>query len=120
MFRRKKLAFATHNGCGDLGFDQAQMGYLPVFSYRELEQATSYFDEKRELGYGGYGKVHLGKIQDGSRVAVKRFPESNCNRVEQFMNELRILSSAGHCTLCVRIDSCRYFSFAGIWLILIS
>ena len=53
------------------------MGHLLVFSYRELEQATNYLDEKRKLGYGGYGKVHLGKIQDGRSVAVTRFHESN-------------------------------------------
>ena len=84
------------------------MGHLSVFSYRELEQATKYFDKKRELGYGGYSKVHLGKLQDGRSVALNRFHESICNRVEKFMNELKILSSAGHCNLCVRIDSCRY------------
>ena len=95
------------------------MGHLPVFSYRELEQATNYFDKKRELGYGGYGKVHLGKIQDGLSVTVKRFPESICNRFEQFMNELRILSSADHSNFCVRIDSCRYCSFVGILFILL-
>ena len=82
--------------------------------------ATNYFDKKRELGCGGYGKVHLGKIQDGLSVTVKRFPESNCNRFEQFMNELRILSSADHSNFCVRIDSCRYCSFVGILFIVIS
>ena len=102
--QEKKACFCYPKWLWDLEFDQAEMGHLPVFSYREPEQATNYFDKKRELGYGGYGKVHLGKFQDGRRVAVKRFPESNYNRVGQFMNELRILSSAGHCTSCVRIE----------------
>jgi len=105
MRRRKKLVLATQNACDDLEFDQAETGHLPVFSYRELEQATNFFDENRALGDGGYGKVYLGKLQDGRSVAVKRFYENNCNRVQQFVNEIRILSSAHHCNL-VRLFGC--------------
>lgn len=91
----------------DLGCEEAERDRLPLslYSYRELEQATNYFDEKRELGDGGYGKVYLGKLQNGCSVAVKRFHESNCNRVEQFKNEIRILSSVRHCNL-VRLFGC--------------
>lgn len=106
LSRRKiKLTLAPKNACDDSEFDQAEMGDLPIFSYRELEQATNYFDEKRELGGGGYGKVYLGKLRDGRSVAVKRFHENNCNRVGQFVNEVRILSSIRHCNL-VRLFGC--------------
>jgi len=45
LLRRKKaLTLATKNTHDDSEFDQAEMGNLPVFSYRELELATDYFD----------------------------------------------------------------------------
>jgi len=31
------------------------------FTYGELEEATNFFDPKRELGDGGFGKVYFGK-----------------------------------------------------------
>lgn len=38
----------------------------------------------------------LGKLQDGREVAIKRLYEQNCRRVEQFMNEIEILTSLRH------------------------
>lgn len=103
--RKREFALATKNACDDSEFDRAEMGDLPIFSYKELEQATNYFDEKRELGGGGYGKVYLGKLRDGRNVAVKRFHENNCDRFKQFVNEVKILSSVRHCNL-VRLFGC--------------
>ena len=34
---------------------------IPVFSYKDLEEATNYFDIEKELGDGGFGTVYLGK-----------------------------------------------------------
>ncbi|XP_068641763.1 LEAF RUST 10 DISEASE-RESISTANCEUS RECEPTOR-LIKE PROTEIN KINASE-like 1.2 isoform X1 [Aristolochia californica] len=70
--------------------------YTHIFSYKELEEATNNFDSSRELGDGGFGTVYLGKLQDGRSVAVKRLYENNYKRVEQFMNEVKILSSLRH------------------------
>ncbi|XP_073023332.1 LEAF RUST 10 DISEASE-RESISTANCEUS RECEPTOR-LIKE PROTEIN KINASE-like 1.2 isoform X2 [Primulina eburnea] len=67
-----------------------------VFSYRELDEATQSFDPRRELGDGGYGAVYKGKLRDGRVVAVKRLYENNCRRVEQFMNEIEILTRMRH------------------------
>ncbi|XP_062028224.1 LEAF RUST 10 DISEASE-RESISTANCE LOCUS RECEPTOR-LIKE PROTEIN KINASE-like 1.2 isoform X2 [Rosa rugosa] len=67
-----------------------------VFTYKELEQATNYFDSSREIGDGGFGTVYYGKVRDGRSVAVKRLYETNCKRVEQFMNEIEILARLRH------------------------
>ncbi|XVE58805.1 hypothetical protein DITRI_Ditri04bG0198400 [Diplodiscus trichospermus] len=67
-----------------------------LFSYKELEEATNNFDSKRELGDGGFGTVYYGKLRDGRAVAVKRLYENNCKRVEQFMNEVEILTRLRH------------------------
>ncbi|XP_071709972.1 LEAF RUST 10 DISEASE-RESISTANCEUS RECEPTOR-LIKE PROTEIN KINASE-like 1.2 isoform X1 [Rutidosis leptorrhynchoides] len=76
-----------------------------VFSYEELEVATDNFSEARELGDGGYGTVYHGKLLDGREVAVKRLYENNFKRVEQFMNEVEILTRLNHENL-VKLYGC--------------
>ncbi|KAJ7975763.1 Wall-associated receptor kinase [Quillaja saponaria] len=67
-----------------------------VFSYSELVEATNNFDRSRELGDGGFGAVYYGNLKDGRVVAVKRLYENNFKRVEQFMNEVEILTRLHH------------------------
>ncbi|RWR72238.1 LEAF RUST 10 DISEASE-RESISTANCE LOCUS RECEPTOR-LIKE PROTEIN KINASE-like protein 1.2 [Cinnamomum micranthum f. kanehirae] len=94
-----------------------------VFSYKELEEATNNFDPSRELGKGGFGNWHslpcskgahvdmqsifllsslismmlrTGVLLDGRSVAVKRLYEHNFGRVEQFRNEIEIISRLRH------------------------
>ncbi|KAL6952683.1 non-specific serine,threonine protein kinase [Sarracenia purpurea var. burkii] len=74
---------------------------VQVFSYTELEEATNHFDPSRELGDGGFGTVYYGVLQDGRVVAVKRLYENNFKRVEQFMNEVEILTRLRHENLVV-------------------
>jgi serine/threonine protein kinase len=69
---------------------------IPVFSYTELLEATKNFDPSKELGDGGFGTVYHGKLKDGREVAVKRLYENNYRRVEQFMNEVQILTRMRH------------------------
>ncbi|KAK7280442.1 hypothetical protein RJT34_25506 [Clitoria ternatea] len=69
---------------------------VPVFFYKDLEVATKRFDRSREIGEGGFGTVYYGKLQDGREVAVKRLYENNYKRVEQFMNEIKILTRLRH------------------------
>ncbi|PIA33384.1 hypothetical protein AQUCO_04100070v1 [Aquilegia coerulea] len=68
----------------------------PIFTYKELHEATNHFDSNKELGDGGFGTVYYGKLRDGRVVAVKRLFEHNYKRVEQFMNEIAILSRLCH------------------------
>ncbi|KAK4484216.1 hypothetical protein RD792_011438 [Penstemon davidsonii] len=69
---------------------------IPIFSYSELEKVTNNFDSSKELGDGGFGTVYYGKLKDGREVAIKRLYEHNCKRVEQFMNEIQILTCLKH------------------------
>ncbi|KAK4260799.1 hypothetical protein QN277_003870 [Acacia crassicarpa] len=81
---------------------------VPVFSYEELEEATNKFDQSRQLGRGGFGTVYYGKLKDGREVAVKRLFERNYRGVQQFINEVQILTRLRHrnlvslygCTSC--------------------
>ncbi|KAI9120240.1 hypothetical protein K1719_008888 [Acacia pycnantha] len=81
---------------------------VPVFSYEELEEATNKFDQSRQLGRGGFGTVYYGKLKDGREVAVKRLFERNYRGVQQFINEVQMLTRLRHrnlvslygCTSC--------------------
>ncbi|CAL8166916.1 unnamed protein product [Prunus armeniaca] len=67
-----------------------------IITAEELPEATDNFNESRFLGQGGYGTVYKGMLLDGSTVAVKRSKVINQNRIEQFINEVYILSQINH------------------------
>lgn len=46
---------------------------VPVFSYRELEEATKNFDPSKELGDGGFGTVYHGKKVQISPYSITEF-----------------------------------------------
>ncbi|XP_031499897.1 LEAF RUST 10 DISEASE-RESISTANCE LOCUS RECEPTOR-LIKE PROTEIN KINASE-like 1.2 isoform X2 [Nymphaea colorata] len=77
-------------------FHQRCAGRVTIFTYKELEEATHNFSPSNELGDGGFGAVYLGNLHDGRKVAVKKLYENNYKRVEQFMNEIAILSGISH------------------------
>uniref|UniRef100_A0A0D9UWI3 Protein kinase domain-containing protein n=1 Tax=Leersia perrieri TaxID=77586 RepID=A0A0D9UWI3_9ORYZ len=67
-----------------------------IFTYEELDDATDGFSDANELGVGGFGTVYKGKLRDGSTVAVKRLYKNSYKSVEQFQNEVGILSRLRH------------------------
>ncbi|KAG5012641.1 hypothetical protein JHK86_024902 [Glycine max] len=69
---------------------------VPLFSYKELAEATNRFDLNKQIGDGGFGTVYNGKLKDGREVAVKHLYNHNYRRVEQFMNEIQILTRLRH------------------------
>ncbi|KAH0918052.1 hypothetical protein HID58_025712 [Brassica napus] len=97
MYRRKTSPdlLSRNNSKSDVEFSNVFFK-LPIFSYKELQEATDNFSKDRLLGDGGFGTVYYGKVRDGREVAVKRLYEHNYRRLEQFMNEIEILTRLHH------------------------
>uniref|UniRef100_A0A6N2MD59 Protein kinase domain-containing protein n=1 Tax=Salix viminalis TaxID=40686 RepID=A0A6N2MD59_SALVM len=71
------------------------------FTYEVLEKATEYFADSRKLGQGGAGSVFKGTLLDGRTVAVKRLVYNRRQWVDQFFNEVNLISGIQHENLVI-------------------
>ncbi|CAA0836053.1 Probable receptor-like protein kinase [Striga hermonthica] len=76
------------------------------FTLNEIRRATKNFDEKSVVGVGGFGKVYLGELEDGTRLAVKRGNPSSSQGVNEFQTEIQLLSKLRHRHLVSLIGYC--------------
>ncbi|KAI3670079.1 hypothetical protein L6452_41696 [Arctium lappa] len=75
------------------------------FKYETLEKATNYFDISNKLGQGGAGSVYKGTLPNGDVVAVKRLFFTTRQWVDDFFNEVNLISAIEHKNL-VKLLAC--------------
>ncbi|XP_056171317.1 wall-associated receptor kinase-like 1 [Syzygium oleosum] len=77
-----------------------------LFNSKDLEKATDHFNKDRILGQGGQGTVYKGMLTDGKIVAIKKSEVVDEGKVEQFINEVLILSQINHRNIVKLLGCC--------------
>lgn len=93
-FKRNGGLILQQQLCGSS--DESNMEKGKLFSAKELEHATNNYNENRILGKGGQGTVYKGMLEDGRIVAIKKSKVVDESYLQQFINELVILSQINH------------------------
>ncbi|XP_045085308.1 uncharacterized protein [Aegilops tauschii subsp. strangulata] len=89
-------------------------------SFHLLEEITDGFSEERKLGSGGFGKVYMGVLKDGEKIAVKLLhPLPGLeDSDQQFQNEFDNLVKLRHQNIVHLVGYCyeiqkRYVDYNG-------
>ncbi|CAN8314173.1 unnamed protein product [Cochlearia groenlandica] len=69
---------------------------VKIYTEEGMKEATDGYDESRILGQGGQGTVYKGIFPDNSVVAIKKARLGDRSQVEQFINEVLVLSQINH------------------------
>ncbi|XP_059446758.1 wall-associated receptor kinase-like 10 [Corylus avellana] len=107
---KQKNKFFKRNGGlllqQQLSSNEANVDTTKLFNSKDLEKATDRFNVNRILGQGGQGTVYKGMLADGRIVAVKKSRVIDEAKLEEFINEVVILSQINHRNVVKLIGCC--------------
>ncbi|XP_028807015.1 probable LRR receptor-like serine/threonine-protein kinase At1g51880 [Neltuma alba] len=76
-----------------------------AFNHLEVLSITNSFENV--IGEGGFGKVYLGTLQDGTKVAVKLLSKSSQQGFKEFQSEAELLMVVHHRNLVSLVGYCN-------------
>ncbi|KAK9689904.1 hypothetical protein RND81_09G089700 [Saponaria officinalis] len=101
--RGKKEELKRYNFDDNVG--QLELQEPPLYTFDMVKNATGDFHESNKLGEGGFGPVYKGVLENGHEIAVKRLSRSSGQGLEEFKNEVTVISKLQHRNL-VRLLGC--------------
>ncbi|XP_010273261.1 PREDICTED: G-type lectin S-receptor-like serine/threonine-protein kinase At4g03230 isoform X2 [Nelumbo nucifera] len=69
---------------------------VPFFNFETIAAVTENFSDSNKLGQGGFGPVYKGQLPGGQEIAVKRLSRSSGQGLEEFKNEVLLISKLQH------------------------
>ncbi|XP_041003892.1 wall-associated receptor kinase-like 8 [Juglans microcarpa x Juglans regia] len=109
MMKQKEKFFKRNGGLllqQQVSSNEINVQTTKLFDSKELEKATDRFNANRMLGQGGQGTVYKGMLLDGSIVAIKKSKIIDERKLEEFINEVVILSRINHRNVVKLLGCC--------------
>ncbi|KAL2929076.1 Wall-associated receptor kinase 3, partial [Bienertia sinuspersici] len=105
----KKMQESFFRQNGGLLLNQKLSGHdvgLKIFSAQDLVNATNNYSDKHIVGKGGFGIVYKGTLPDNQHIAIKRSLKVDPSQVEQFINEIIVLSQINNRNVVKLLGCC--------------